>query len=157
MAGTRSSNDMARTRSSNDRTQSLFLSWPCLLLWRLYSQEGFLCRVIKMPPTVLYHPSSLLIPGKGKRKKVVTKCWRKSLLGLAWVIWPFLVQSVRPGRWSTLATCALFVYFCRGWSQPYSNDIAEKVDLQGEMKQVKMLPSIFRTTLIQFYRQCNWG
>lgn len=22
-----------------------------------------------MPPTVLYHPSSLLIPGKGKRKK----------------------------------------------------------------------------------------
>lgn len=108
MAGTRSSNDMAGTRSSNNRTQSLFLSWPCFLLWRLSSQEGFLCRVIKMPPTVLYHPSSLLIPGK---KKVVTRCWRKSLLVLAWVIWPFLVQSVRSGRWSTLATCALSVHF----------------------------------------------
>lgn len=52
---------MAGTRSSNDRTRSLSVCWPCFLLYRLCSQENFLCMVIKIPLTMQYYPYSLLI------------------------------------------------------------------------------------------------
>lgn len=101
---------MAGTRNSSDRAQSFSISWPCFLLCRLHSQRGFLYLIIKMPPTVLYYPYSLLIPEKPNKHEyffiVVIKYQRKSLIGLAWVIWPLVVQSLKLGRWSTLAALA---------------------------------------------------
>lgn len=52
---------MAGTRSSHDRTRSLSICWPCFLVYRLCSQENFLCMVIKVPLTMQYYPYSLLI------------------------------------------------------------------------------------------------